>query len=105
MEGGDAATTLFLWRVVGGSDSAAAHIGGLWSDDHNVATDQHTGRGWGDGEQCLLLLLAAPLSASLNSPSGSCRALQQVTYINDASRLGSGERPMWVPMRARHLFP
>lgn len=61
--------------------------------------------GGGDGEQCLLPLLAAPLSASLNSPSGSCRAPQQVTCVNDAIRLGSGERPMWVPMRARHPFP
>lgn len=61
--------------------------------------------GWGDGKQCLLPFLAAPLSASLNSPSCSCRALQQVTCINDASRLGSGERPMWVPMRARDPVP
>ena len=105
MEGGGAAAALFLWRVVGGSGSAAAHIGGLWSDDRIAAVDQHAGWGWGDGEQCLLPLLAAPLSASLNSPSGSCRALQQVACINDASRLGSGERPMWVPVRARHPFP
>ena len=47
MEGGGAAAALFLWRVVGGSGSAAAHVGGLWSDDRIAAMDQHAG--WGGG--------------------------------------------------------